>query len=111
MGFGVGHIALLLILFGFIMPKWFDVFVPPSRRGEGNVDFGANVPADVDSMEENARMEMAKKNGEVVDDVVFPSSSREGGNDLVSASSSNGDKAVKDDEKVVDPTTGGHVTH
>lgn len=108
MGFGVGHIALIIVFGGFIMPKWFDVFIPPSRRGEGKVDLGANVPADVDSMEENARMEMAKKNGEIVDDV-FPSSSREGGHDLVSASSSNGDKAVND-EKLANPATGGRVT-
>ena len=104
MGFGVGHIALLLILFGFIMPKWYDVFIPPGRRGEGKTAYGANVPADVDTMEENARMEMAKKNGAIMGDVVFPSSSREGGD--LSAFSSNGDKAIKDDKAV----TGGHVT-
>ena len=59
MGFGVGHVALILIFAGFIVPKWLDVFIPPSRRGEGKVDWGANVPADVEVMERNAQMEQA----------------------------------------------------
>jgi solute carrier family 6 GABA transporter-like protein 1 len=61
LGFGVGHIGLLLVFGGFILPKWYDVFIPPSRRNEGKVLYGAGVDADVEEMERNAALEMAKK--------------------------------------------------
>lgn len=92
MGFGVGHIALLIIFSGFIMPKWLDVFIPPSRRGEGKVDWGANVTADPEAMERNAKMEQAHKLDAINENIDGPFS--HDGNDL-SASSSNGDKANK----------------
>ncbi|KAL2869565.1 sodium:neurotransmitter symporter family protein [Aspergillus lucknowensis] len=34
-GFIVAHIILLLILLGFVMPRYYDVFIPPDRVGEG----------------------------------------------------------------------------
>lgn len=61
LGFGVGHIGVMIVIAGFIVPKWFDVFIPPSRRGEGLVTYGANVDANIEQMEENARLENAKK--------------------------------------------------
>lgn len=61
LGFGVGHIAILIVLGGFVVPRWFDVFIPPSRRGEGLITYGANVEADVEEMERNAAMEQAHK--------------------------------------------------
>lgn len=105
MGFGVGHIALIFIFAGFIVPKWFDVFIPPSRRGEGKVEWGANVAADTDAMERNAKMEQAHKlnNG----DMNIDESAMRDGNDL-SASSSDGDKSNKGDSGGDAPT--GHVT-
>lgn len=45
LGFGVGHIALLLIFGGLILPRWYDVFIPPQRRSEGHNDNGAFAPA------------------------------------------------------------------
>lgn len=45
LGFGVGHIALLLIFGGILVPRWFDVFIPPQRRAEGKLDLGAHAPA------------------------------------------------------------------
>ncbi|KAG9252165.1 sodium-dependent noradrenaline transporter [Emericellopsis atlantica] len=89
MGFGVGHIALLIIFCGFIMPKWFDVFIPPSRRGEGNVLYGANVAADPEQMEKNAELEMARKHGQ--EDLLAQGhgSHVHPHNDMLSSSSSN----------------------
>lgn len=34
-GFILAHICMALIILGFIMPRWYDVFVPPHRRHEG----------------------------------------------------------------------------
>jgi len=31
-GFAVGHLALVIIALGLIVPSWFDIFVPVSRR-------------------------------------------------------------------------------
>ncbi|KAJ2974806.1 hypothetical protein NUW58_g8539 [Xylaria curta] len=35
LGFIVTHILLTLVLLGFVMPRYYDVFIPPSRQGEG----------------------------------------------------------------------------
>jgi len=43
LGFGVGHIALILVAGGFLFPRWLAPLVPASRRGEGKLDIGANV--------------------------------------------------------------------
>lgn len=43
LGFGVGHIALLVIGSGFIVPRWLDVLIPSNRKGDGKLDIGANV--------------------------------------------------------------------
>lgn len=43
LGFGVGHMALVLIGGGLIVPRWFDILIPPGRRNEGQHDEGANV--------------------------------------------------------------------
>lgn len=31
------HLAMVLIALGFILPRWFDVFIPVERRGESDV--------------------------------------------------------------------------
>lgn len=36
LGFIVSHITLAVILCGFVMPRYYDVFVPPHRRDEGS---------------------------------------------------------------------------
>lgn len=35
LGFIVAHIGIALIIFGFIMPRWYDILIPPPRRAEG----------------------------------------------------------------------------
>jgi solute carrier family 6 GABA transporter-like protein 1 len=47
MGFGVGHIALLIIGFGFIVPRWLDVLVPCNRRAKGGANVSPSKPAAV----------------------------------------------------------------
>ena len=34
-GFILAHMCLVVILLGFIMPRYYQVFIPPNRRGEG----------------------------------------------------------------------------
>lgn len=43
-GFIVAHICLLVILLGFVMPRYYSVFIPPSRQGEGTEETIANEP-------------------------------------------------------------------
>ena len=43
LGFGVAHICLLIIGFGIIAPRWFDILIPPTRRGEGKIPYAPNV--------------------------------------------------------------------
>lgn len=33
-GFILAHLGLLLILLGFVMPRYYDVFIPTDRRDE-----------------------------------------------------------------------------
>jgi solute carrier family 6 GABA transporter-like protein 1 len=33
--FVVAHVAVVLFLGGFVVPKWFDIFVPPERLNDG----------------------------------------------------------------------------
>lgn len=90
LGFGVGHIGVLIVLAGFIVPKWFDVFIPPNRRGEGVVTYGANVNADVEEMERNAALEQAHKLNKKDNDSAT-------GGPLDEGSSSSHDKAIDAD--------------
>ena len=48
LGFAVGHISLLLIAAGFLLPRWFEVLIPPSRRGEGHIPYAPGVILDGD---------------------------------------------------------------
>ncbi|KAF4120672.1 solute carrier family 6 (neurotransmitter transporter, GABA) member 1 [Geosmithia morbida] len=92
LGFGVAHIGIVLILCGFILPKWYDVFIPPARRGEGKFHFGAQVEADQEEMERNVALEhgAARLESDHVD-VVDPKR----GTDHLSASVSNEKDAAK----------------
>lgn len=57
-GFTLAHFVLVIIVLGFIVPRWYAVFVPPSRRDEGKERTTANVSsflldsAEVQSQEE-----------------------------------------------------------
>jgi solute carrier family 6 GABA transporter-like protein 1 len=52
MGFGVGHVVLLLFLCGFMVPRWFEVFIPPNRRNEGHIPYAPMVTQNPDDMNE-----------------------------------------------------------
>ncbi|KAL1954029.1 hypothetical protein VTO42DRAFT_1807 [Malbranchea cinnamomea] len=41
-GFILTHICLLIVLLGFVMPRYYNVFIPPSRRHEGTEKTVAN---------------------------------------------------------------------
>lgn len=34
-GFSLAHLVLIVIGLGLVLPRWFDVFIPPHRRGDG----------------------------------------------------------------------------
>lgn len=34
---------MVLIALGFLLPRWFDVFIPVERRGEGKISYAPNV--------------------------------------------------------------------
>ncbi|KAL2073520.1 hypothetical protein VTL71DRAFT_10846 [Oculimacula yallundae] len=42
-GFAVGHLALVMIALGLIVPSWFDIFIPVERRNEGKVPYAPGV--------------------------------------------------------------------
>lgn len=64
-GFAVGHIALLLISLGFIVPRWFEVLIPPTRRGEGHLPYAPGVTLDGDEQVQIGRREIeGGKSGE-----------------------------------------------
>lgn len=50
MGFAVGHVVLILFLAGFMVPRWFDVFIPPGRRNEGHIPYAPMVTQNPDEM-------------------------------------------------------------
>jgi solute carrier family 6 (neurotransmitter transporter, GABA) member 1 len=37
-GFILANIGMVIIVLGFVVPRYYDVFVPPHRRGEGVED-------------------------------------------------------------------------
>lgn len=42
---------------GFIVPRWFEVLIPPSRRGEGHLPYAPGVTLDPDDHTHGARPE------------------------------------------------------
>jgi solute carrier family 6 GABA transporter-like protein 1 len=42
-GFVFAHVVIILILGGFVVPKWFDIFAPPERLNDGVIDVAPNV--------------------------------------------------------------------
>lgn len=42
-GFTLAHFALVIITLGFILPRWYNVFIPLHRREDGNQPTVANV--------------------------------------------------------------------
>ncbi|KAG4435367.1 hypothetical protein IFR05_009153 [Cadophora sp. M221] len=60
-GFAVGHLALVIIALGLIVPSWFDLFIPVERRSEGKIPYAPGViggSIDIDSAVSD-RMEAA----------------------------------------------------
>lgn len=51
LGFGVGHVVLLLFLLGFMVPRWFNVFIPPDRRNDGHIPYAPMVTQNPDDRE------------------------------------------------------------
>ncbi|SPN99737.1 related to sodium- and chloride-dependent GABA transporter 1 [Cephalotrichum gorgonifer] len=58
LGFGIGHIALIIIALGFIVPRWFDVLIPPARRGEGHIPYAPGVMIDGDERSKRCSREV-----------------------------------------------------
>lgn len=43
-GFILAHLCLLAMLLGFILPRYYDCFIPPSRQGESTQGTIPNEP-------------------------------------------------------------------
>ncbi|KAI9799251.1 MAG: hypothetical protein M1833_004129 [Piccolia ochrophora] len=41
--FSAAHVTMFLVVAGLVLPRWFDVFVPVARRGEGDMGYAPNV--------------------------------------------------------------------
>lgn len=42
-GFCVGHVVMLLVVVGLVIPRWFDVFLPENRKHEGDLPYAPSV--------------------------------------------------------------------
>ncbi|KAL4896134.1 hypothetical protein BDV59DRAFT_172131, partial [Aspergillus ambiguus] len=47
-GFILAHLCLLAILLGLVMPRYYDVFIPPDRRAEGSEETIVNESKEVE---------------------------------------------------------------
>lgn len=54
LGFTLAHVCLLVIGLGVILPRWFDVFLPPHRLNDGKVDTIPNVDQSAIDAEQEA---------------------------------------------------------
>lgn len=79
MGFGVGHIVLLLFLGGFMVPRWFDVFIPPNRRNEGHIPYAPMVTQDPDEMNQGVESGQAETETEADAEVMTKQASPDSG--------------------------------
>ncbi|OJD13667.1 hypothetical protein AJ78_05903 [Emergomyces pasteurianus Ep9510] len=54
-GFILAHLCLFAILLGFVIPRYYNVFIPPHRRAEGTEETVANEPKirDNDAIEQD----------------------------------------------------------
>ncbi|KAK1998234.1 Sodium:neurotransmitter symporter family protein [Colletotrichum falcatum] len=48
LGFAVGHVALIMIFAGFMVPRWFNVFIPAHRKNEGKIYYAPLVTIGAD---------------------------------------------------------------
>ncbi|GKT43577.1 sodium-dependent serotonin transporter [Colletotrichum spaethianum] len=48
LGFAVGHVALILIFAGFMVPRWFNVFIPIHRQNEGKIHYAPLITIGAD---------------------------------------------------------------
>lgn len=60
LGFAVAHITLIIILGSLIMPRWYNIIIPPQRRDEGHNAHGAFAPVMEELVAEDAA-EAARK--------------------------------------------------
>lgn len=51
------HLTMVIMAIGFIVPRWFDVFVPSIRRGEGELHYAPGVTMVQNETEENYGIE------------------------------------------------------
>ncbi|RYO81387.1 hypothetical protein DL764_009774 [Monosporascus ibericus] len=53
--FTVAHFVIVFVVLGLVVPRWFDVFVPMARRGEGDITYAPQVTAGTtDAQDANA---------------------------------------------------------
>ena len=51
----LGHIALILILTSFMLPRWLNIFIPAGRKAtDGKIAYAPNITIDADEARETA---------------------------------------------------------
>ncbi len=63
-GFIVAHVCLLLVLVGFVAPRYYDAFIPPHRRAEGTEKTLVNETKGLDPEVELHHHQPGKDDGE-----------------------------------------------
>lgn len=49
-----------------MVPRWFDVFIPPNRRNEGHISYAPMVTQNPDDMNQGVESGQGETDGEVV---------------------------------------------
>ncbi|RYP57233.1 hypothetical protein DL769_009621 [Monosporascus sp. CRB-8-3] len=55
--FTVAHFVIVIVVIGLVLPRFFDVFVPMARRGEGEISYAPQVTAGVTEADDANNME------------------------------------------------------
>ncbi|TDZ38044.1 Sodium- and chloride-dependent GABA transporter 1 [Colletotrichum spinosum] len=64
LGFGVGHIALVLIFSGFFAPRWYNILIPARRMNEGKLAYAPLVTVGADDAQAAAAGSMEEGHSE-----------------------------------------------
>lgn len=58
-GFCIGHLVVLLVVVGLVLPRWFDVFLPQARVPQGDLAYAPAVLAE----QEDAQIDISLEQG------------------------------------------------
>ena len=62
LGFTIAHLVLMTICIGFIVPRWYDVFIPSHRQNDGDIKTVPNIDLLVVEARKDDRVETGMMN-------------------------------------------------